>query len=324
MNQELLSTLMCITNEEQELLDGRDRIDNGLYMDKETTVIDSRKLLEEGKLITVRPHTRFAHFPVHTHNYVEVIYMCSGKTKHIINGQKVTLNQGELLFLNQKATQEIYPAGYDDVAVNLIVLPEFFDITLQMIGQEDSPIRDFLLGCIKSSNSYGGYLHFRVSDVLPIQNLMENLIWTIVNKQRNERSINQITMGLLFLQLMNHTDRVSASGVDEGRQLALVVLRYVEEHYRDGELEELSRMLHYDSCWLSRQIKKLTGKSYTELLQAKRLSQAAFLLRTTAMSVYDIGLSVGYENRSYFHRIFKDRYNDSPRGYREKHKSIIK
>lgn len=36
--------------------------------------------------------------------------MCSESTQHIINGEDVILHQGELLLLNQKATQESYPA----------------------------------------------------------------------------------------------------------------------------------------------------------------------------------------------------------------------
>ena len=84
-------------------------------------VIDSKKLLQKGKLIQVRPHTRFVHFPKHTHNYIEVIYMCQGRTTHIINGTEVILEAGDLLFLNQNAVQEILPAGRDDIAVNFIV-----------------------------------------------------------------------------------------------------------------------------------------------------------------------------------------------------------
>jgi AraC-like DNA-binding protein len=67
---------------------------------------------------------------------------------------------------------------------------------------------------------------------------------------------------------------------------------------------------------MSREIKKRTGKTYTELVQAKRLSQAAYLLTHTAMSVMDVGLAVGYENMSYFHRIFQKRYGMTPRKYR--------
>lgn len=64
--------------------------------------------------------------------------MCQGSTHHIINGDPVILQQGELLFLNQNATQEIYPAGETDIAVNFIILPEFFDHTLQVLDERES------------------------------------------------------------------------------------------------------------------------------------------------------------------------------------------
>lgn len=44
----------------------------------------------------------------------------------MIDGTDVILKKGELLFLNQSAVQEIYPASEKDIAVNFIVLPEFF------------------------------------------------------------------------------------------------------------------------------------------------------------------------------------------------------
>ena len=90
----------------------------------------------------------------------------------------------------------------------------------------------------------------------------------------------------------------------------------LEEKYRDGELSELAQMLHYDLHWLSRTIKRLTGKTYTELVQAKRMRQAAYLLQTSRLSVGDIALAVGYENISYFHRLFQKTYQMSPRKYR--------
>ena len=53
-----------------------------------------------------------------------------------------------------------------------------------------------------------------------------------------------------------------------------------------------------------------------ELVQEKRLNQAIYLLEHTAMSVMEIGMSVGYDNISYFHRIFQKRYGMTPRKYR--------
>ena len=317
MTKELLQELRKITAEEQKILSGNAKIEKDIYMSSESNKVDAKKLLDAGKMIQVRTHTRFVHFPEHTHNYIEVIYMCEGSTHHIINGEDIVLEQGELLFLNQNAIQEIYPAKENDIAVNFIILPEFFDHSLQMMGEEKNLLREFVVGCLKGEKEASAYMHFKVADVLPIQNLIENLIWTIWNKQTNKRSINQITMGLLFLQLMNHMDRMEIGGGNTRQRLMIDVLGYIESNYRDGELSELAEMMHYDIYWLSKEIKKMTGKNYTNLVQEKRLNQAAYLLEQTAMSVMDVALAVGYDNISYFHRIFRKKYGMTPLKYRK-------
>lgn len=317
MNQSLLDHLKVISPEEKELLKGEKRINHSIYMESTSMVIDSKKLLEEGKLITVRPHTRFVHFPLHTHNYVEVVYMCCGQTRHRIDGNEVELKGGELLFLNQHARQEIEPAGENDIAINFIILPAFFDKALQMLSGEENLLRDFLVGCLREKDDSTKYLHFQVAEILPIQNLVENLIWTLVNQQPNKRNINQYTMGLLFLQLLNHTDKMLVDQDHQHQTLIVQVLSYIEEHYRDGELVALAGKLHYDVYWLSREIKHQTGKNYTELVQIKRLSHALLLLESTRLSVAEVGDAVGYQNLSYFHRIFRQRYGMSPKQYRD-------
>ena len=102
MRQDLIDRLREITPEEQELLKEGGEIRRERYTNRRDFVVDSRLLLEKGRLIEIRPHTRFAYFPRHRHNYVEMVYMCSGTTTHIINGNKeLTLEEGDLLFLNQ-------------------------------------------------------------------------------------------------------------------------------------------------------------------------------------------------------------------------------
>ena len=314
INKELMDILAPITKEEQAILDGRHDIDADIYMDAGSSTINSKKLLSAGKLITVRPHTRFVHFPKHSHNFIEVIYMCSGTTTHIINGNKLVLKEGELLFLGQNANQEILPAGINDIAVNFIVLPECFDVSLVMLKDEETPLRAFIINSLKSNNSNSSYMHFKVADVLPIQNLVENLIWTLIKGTSNKRKINSFTMGLIFLQLMDYTDRLVL--YDKEEQTILKVLKYADENYRDGSLTELASSLHYDFSWLSREIKRKTGKTYTEIVQEKRLSQASFLLTNTDMNISDIANRVGYDNVSYFHRLFKKRFNMSPYKYK--------
>lgn len=319
MNQEIIKILQKLTEEEIEILCGKDKIDKNRYMNsKYSTVIDSKKLLERNKLITVRTHTRFIHFPKHNHNYVEVVYMCEGSTTHIINSEKVVLKKGELLFLSQNAIQEIEEAGKDDIAVNFIILPEFFERSLIMLGEEENLVRDFIVGCLRSKNSTISYLHFKVADVLPIQNLIENLIWTLMNKQQNKRNINQTTMGLLILQLLGYLDKMTTGLDNLENEIIVKVYQFIEEMYKDGKLSNLAKNLGYDLYWLSRMIKKITGQTYTELLQTKRLNQAIFLLTTTKLPISDIGYAVGYNNLSYFYKIFKKKYNLSPKEYRRK------
>ncbi len=280
--------------------------------------MDCEKLLKRGKLIQVRPHTRFVHFPKHRHNYVEVIYMCQGTTSHIIDGDQVILEEGDLLFLNQNAVQEILPAKERDIAVNFIILPEFFNMAFSMMGEEDNLLKEFLVGSLCGKNDATSYLYFHVADILPIQNLVENMVWTIFYDISNKRSCNQITMGLLLLQLLNHMDKMETGSSGFDKELTGVVLSYVEEHYKNGSLSELADMMGYDVYWLSREIKKRTGKTYKELLQAKRMNQALYLLGSSTLPILDIIESVGYDNTSYFYRKFKEKYGMSPKEYREK------
>lgn len=313
MDAQILSRLSQLTEEEKRILSGVETIDRSLYMEGAKDIIAGHKLLKPGKLMSVRPHTRFVHFPEHTHDYVEMVYVCQGTARHVINGTELKLKQGELLILGQNARQEIYPAGETDISVNFIVRPELFGGILDYLGDEETPLREFIVGCICGENP-SGYLLFRVADIKPVQNLIENLIWTIVTDTPNRRSIHQMTMGLLLAQLLNHTDRLS-TGVPE-QEMIVQVLRYIEENYASGTLTDVAQLLHYDTAWLSREIKKRTGKNYTQLVQDKRLSQAAWLLKNTKHNISDIALSVGYENLSYFHRLFSEHFHASPKQYR--------
>ncbi|MBQ7968565.1 MAG: helix-turn-helix domain-containing protein [Clostridia bacterium] len=317
MRQEILEKLTHITDEEKRILEGEKDIDRDLYMDGQGDMINRKKLLAEGKLIDLRPHTRFVHFPEHTHDYVEVIYMCTGETVHIVNGNRITLKAGELLFLTPEAKQEIMPAGENDIAVNFIISTRFFDNIFHMIGHERTPLHSFFISVLQGEKGASSYMHFAVSDVLPIQNLIENLVWTLIYGAPNKRNINQSTMGLLLLHLINNTDKASGEQDDA---LVLYVLRYIENNYKSGSLAELAEELHYDFTWLSREIKERIGKTYTELVQEKRLAQAKYLLKNTKMKIIDIANETGYDNISYFHRLFRKQFGVSPKKYRDERK----
>ena len=241
MNKELLDRLRSISQEEADILDGRTTIDRAIYMHGQGNTVNAGKLLASGKLITLRTHTRFIHFPEHKHDYVEVVYMCAGQTVHIINGKELVLKEGEILFLSQSCTHEVCCAQMQDVAVNFIVLPEFFSSVLTTIGEEQTPIRQFLVDCLSGQNQGPGYLHFRTSGIIPVANLAENLIFTLLTDVPNKRKSSQMTMALLFLLLTGYADTIQT---DTQEQAAIFqVLQYIENENED--------MQKFSSCFSS-------------------------------------------------------------------------
>ena len=67
---------------------------------------------------------------------------------------------------------------------------------------------------------------------------------------------------------------------------------------------------------LKRQFKAATGIPLIEYLQNLRVEEAKRLLESGAMPVDDISVEVGYEDASFFRRLFKRRTGLTPSQYR--------
>lgn len=319
MDERLLRQLKEITEEERAILAGQQGIQRERYTSGRDFVVDSEKMLEKGKLIEIRPHTRFVHFPRHRHNYVEVLYMCSGSTTHILNGtQRMELHTGDLLFLNQAVYHEILPASEEDVGVNFIILPQFFDRSFRMLEQENV-LRDFLVSTLFETSTFAGWLHIAAGDILPVENLLENMIWTLLEKKPGANLLNQTTMGLLLQNLTLFAENINRTLPESRDENAIFsTLQYIETSYRDGTLEEIAARLHMPDYTLSRLLKHHTGANFKQLLQQRKLQQAAYLLSNTGMSTDAVMAAVGYENSSYFYRKFREKYACSPAQFRDR------
>ena len=314
MNREILEKLMPFTEEEKLYLDGGENSGQNFSIKDGQRVMSSEALLKEGKLIDITAHARFSRCPPHRHNYVEVVYQCAGETTHIINGKQLILKAGELLFLPQESLQEILPAREGDIAINFIILPQFFESPLQILGNEITPLRQFILRSLRSTKNDVDYLHFEVSDVVPVQNLVDTLIWSLYNDVSDSRRLNEYTMGLLLLHLVNFAYKLSHSSTHD--ELIFKTLQYVEKNYVEGSLSELAEKLGYNMTTLSSEIHKRTGKTYLELVHEKRISQACFLLQNTSLTISQIAFEIGYNNSSFFHRLFREKIGVSPKKFR--------
>lgn len=93
---------------------------------------------------------------------------------------------------------------------------------------------------------------------------------------------------------------------------------YFGTHLQNASLGELAQTLGYSADYAGTVIKKLTGRTFSELLREKRCDMAAKLLRHTDSPIGDIIFQVGYENESFFRSVFKKMYGVLPAEYRKK------
>ena len=94
--------------------------------------------------------------------------------------------------------------------------------------------------------------------------------------------------------------------------------RYIEQNIKTADLKELAKALGYSAVYTGSLVKKLTGMPFTKVLQRKRCSIAAEKLLNTELSVQEIINGVGYENESFFRKLFKEKYGKNPLEYRKR------
>ena len=100
-------------------------------------------------------------------------------------------------------------------------------------------------------------------------------------------------------------------------------MKEIEENYRTADLTRLASELHVSLPYLSAAVHRATGRTFKDLLLEKRLSKAAQLLRETKLTTQDIILAVGYENTSYFYRVFRAKYGVTPKDYRREKRGMF-
>lgn len=323
MDKWLLEQIQEITPEEQAYLDGEEEVNKQIYTRKESFEIDCQMFLKQGKLITVRHHSRFIEFPEHKHNYIEIVYVCTGEIVHYIDGKVLSMKEGDLLLMNQHVKHSVRRAEMGDIGINFIALPEFFDIPLQMMRRQNV-IADFLLGTLRQNYTVPQYLLFQLKDQKYISNLMENMISSVVYDSENEDVINQYSMGLVFLYLLNNMDKLAHNSSQSYEDVVIqAALKYIDSQYRTAVLSRIAEDFNLSLSAVSRLIKKNTGFTFVELLMRKRFQKALMFLVETDLPIEQIASNIGYENQSYFYRQFKAHYGVTPSQYRAEHKNDV-
>lgn len=93
---------------------------------------------------------------------------------------------------------------------------------------------------------------------------------------------------------------------------------YADLNFRQPlTLSSLSKMYFINEKYLGRIFKKTWGISFHEYLNELRLNNASKLLRHGNMPITDVAFDSGFENVTYFNRLFRRRFGKTPTQYRE-------
>ncbi|MGB9792200.1 MAG: PocR ligand-binding domain-containing protein [Thermacetogeniaceae bacterium] len=132
------------------------------------------------------------------------------------------------------------------------------------------------------------------------------------------------TVEKVFLWLLStgnsYLDLLADQKEDEGEAVIRKAMAYIQDNYGspDLSLEEISKACYISPNYLSRLFKKKKGYTLMEHLRNVRINQAKLLLQERDMTMSEVAQSVGYSDRTYFCKVFKQVVGLSPTEYRKK------
>ena len=100
--------------------------------------------------------------------------------------------------------------------------------------------------------------------------------------------------------------------------------KWLRDHFREqGTIPRVVDLANIPERTLKRRFKIAMGSSLIDYLQNLRVEEAKRLLETTEMPVDEISFDVGYEDPSFFRRLFKRRTGLTPSRYRRMFKPVL-
>ncbi|GGD57197.1 response regulator transcription factor [Paenibacillus nasutitermitis] len=112
--------------------------------------------------------------------------------------------------------------------------------------------------------------------------------------------------------------QIAGKKEDFSSRLVFETKQEIEKRYADDlTLQMIADQLNVNYSYLSRVIKKETGKNFRDLLWEHRLKEATSRLIQTDMKTYEIAYAVGFKDVNHFGEIFKKRLGKTPTEFKE-------
>ena len=113
------------------------------------------------------------------------------------------------------------------------------------------------------------------------------------------------------------TDSLFNKPISKSSDVIKSAISYISENFASSiTLENVAGHVGLNPSYFSTYFKQVCGSSFKEYLNMVRIEEAKRLLANTDYSILDIAVSIGFDNQSYFSKVFKKYTGLTPRQYR--------
>lgn len=267
--------------------------------------------------IRIMKNLRYTHVTDHQHTFFEIMYILRGTCTNTIDGHAATMQTGDLCIIPPKVKHDILVAS-DCVLINVLIRTSTFTDTFIPLLKSTNLLSDFF-NEILYNNTYRKYLMFHTGNDTSVQDLVLEMY---EEQQEGGPYISSILNGLLitfFGRLLKNHEADVEFPADYVEKYATVpdIIRHIQEHCQDITLNSCAGEFHFNPQYLSALLKKHTGQTFQSILTGIRMKEAGRLLKKSDECVSRIAQEVGYQDASYFMKVFKKYYGCTPSGYRQ-------
>ncbi|MBQ8894428.1 MAG: AraC family transcriptional regulator [Clostridia bacterium] len=252
---------------------------------------------------------------LHTHEFIELVYVLSGSMTQIMDNRQYEVRHGDILFMNYGCTHA-FSAENRCSYVNILFSPE-------LMGEEIvTPANAFCLLSLAAFNEMRsdanfGKLTFFGSERKEIEDIILAMLKEYKEKQSAWETVVGNYLNTLIVKMLRKTQMGMEQVEIDGMWQELS--EYIDQNLDSRlTLSSLAQKCFYNPSYFSRVFKEKFGVSLTEYITRKRLNYAIELLSGTDLSLDEISSRAGFSDRNSFYHAFSHYLNSTPTTYRKK------
>lgn len=149
------------------------------------------------------------------------------------------------------------------------------------------------------------------SNILKINNsvILSEYISKIIKENTSDGVRDLVLTNLLEYNTLLHKSNIDYIEISKA---------YIDKYYMQNlNIDKMAEIIGYSNSYFSRLFKKTEGVGFSIYLQKVRIEKSKELILNKDKSLYDISEEVGFDNYSYYSKIFKDIEGISPREYKK-------